>query len=46
MIITSPKTWMTALSDRVILAGLVYPQCQRVTDGQTDGVTDGRTDGL
>jgi len=44
-----PKTRVLGLSvgeDFVILARVVFTQCQRVTDGQTDGQTDGRTDGL
>ena len=28
--------------DRMIVAGVVLTQCQRVTDGPTDGQTDGR----
>ena len=28
----------------VILACVVFTQCQRVTDGRTDGQTDGQTD--
>jgi len=30
--------------DRIIVAGVVLTQCQRVTDGRTDGLTDGRRD--
>ena len=42
-----PKTRVLGLSvgeDLVILACVVFTQCQRVTDGQTDRQTDGRTD--
>jgi len=42
-----PKTRVLGLSvgeDFVILACVVFTQCQRVTDGRTDGQTDGRTD--
>ena len=38
-----PKTRVLGLSvgeDFVILAYVVYTQCQRVTDGQTDGQTN------
>ena len=43
-----PKTRVIGLSvgeDFVILACVVFTQCQRVTDGRTDGRTDRRTDG-
>jgi len=30
--------------DYVILACVIFTQCQRVTDGRTDGQTDGQTD--
>ena len=42
-----PKTRVIGLSvgeDFVILACVVFTQCQRVTDGQTDGQTDKQTD--
>ena len=42
-----PKTRVHGLSvgeDFVILACVVFTQCQRVTDGQTDGQTDGHPD--
>jgi len=38
-----PKTTVLVLSvgeDLVIVACVVFTQCQRVTDGQTDGQTD------
>ena len=38
-----PKTTVPGLSDGkdfVILASVVFTQCQRVTDGQTDGQPD------
>jgi len=41
-----PKTRVLGLSvgeDFVILARVVFTQCQRVTDGQTDRQTDRRT---
>jgi len=41
------KTRVLGLSvgeDFVILACVVFTQCQRVTDGRTDRRTDGRTD--
>jgi len=41
----NPKTRVLGLSvgeDFVILARVVFTQCQRVTDGQTDRQTDGR----
>jgi len=40
-----PKTRVLGLSvgeDFVILAYVVFTQCQRVTDGRTDGRTDRR----
>ena len=42
-----PKTRVIGLSvseDFVILACVVFTQCQRVTDGRTDGQTDRQTD--
>ena len=42
-----PKTRVIGLSvgeDFVILAFVVFTQCQRVTERRTDGQTDGRTD--
>jgi len=44
----NPKTRVLGLSDGedfVILARVVFTQCQRVTDRQTDRQTDGQTDG-
>ena len=41
------KTRVMGLSsseDRMIVAGVVLTQCQRLTDGRTDRRTDGRTD--
>jgi len=41
----NPKTRVLGLSvgeDFVILARVVFTQCQRVTDRRTDGQTDGR----
>jgi len=33
-----PESWGLSYSeDRMIVAGVVLTQCQRVTDGQTDG---------
>jgi len=37
---------LPSIEDRVIVAGVVLTQCQRLTDGQTDRRTDGRTDGF
>ena len=34
---------LSSSEDRMIVAGVVLTQCQRVTDGQTDGQTDGFT---
>jgi len=42
-----PKTRVLELSvgeDFVILACVVFTQCQRVTDGRTDRQTDGQPD--
>jgi len=36
---------LSSSEDRMIVAGVVLTQCQRLTDGQTDAQTDGRTDG-
>jgi len=33
---------LSSSEDRMVVAGVVLTQCQRVTDGQTDGWTDGR----
>jgi len=44
-----PKSRVLELSvgeDFMIIACVVFTQCQRVTDGQTDRRTDGRTDGM
>jgi len=38
-------TGLSSSEDRMIVAGVVLTQCQRVTDGQTDGRTDRQTDG-
>ena len=37
---------LSSSEDRMIVAGVVLTQCQRVTDRQTDGQTDGETDGF
>jgi len=37
---------LSSSEDRMIVAGVVLTQCQRLTDGQTDGQTDRRTDGF
>ena len=37
---------LSASEDRMIVAGVVSTQCQRVIDGQTDRQTDGQTDGF
>ena len=34
---------LSSSEDRMIVAGVVLTQCQRVTDGQTDRQTDGFT---
>ena len=34
---------LSSSEDRMIVAGVVLTQCQRLTDGQTDGQTDGFT---
>jgi len=34
---------LSSSEDRMIVAGVVLTQCQRVTDRQTDGQTDGFT---
>jgi len=34
---------LSSSEDRMIVAGVVLTQCQRLTDGQTDGRTDGFT---
>ena len=34
---------LSVCEDFVILACIVFTQCQRVTDGRTDGQTDRRT---
>jgi len=36
---------LSSSEDRMIVAGVVLTQCQRLTDRRTDGQTDGRTDG-
>ena len=36
---------LASSEERMIVAGVVLTQCQRLTDGLTDGQTDGRTDG-
>ena len=36
---------LSSSEDRMIVAGVVLTQCQRLTDGRTDGQTDIRTDG-
>jgi len=36
---------LSSSEDRMIVAGVILTQCQRVTDGQTDGQTDRQTDG-
>jgi len=33
---------LSSSEDRMIVAGVVLKQCQRLTDGQTDGQADGR----
>jgi len=35
---------LSSSEDRMIVAGVVLTQCQRVTDGRTDGRTDRQTD--
>jgi len=35
---------LSSSEDRMIVAGVVLTQCQRVTDRQTDGRTDRRAD--
>ena len=34
---------LSSSEDRMIVAGVVLTQCQRLTDGLTDGQTDGFT---
>ena len=34
---------LSSSEDRMIVAGVVLTECQRLTDGQTDGRTDGFT---
>jgi len=34
---------LSSSEDRMIVAGVILTQCQRVTDRQTDGQTDGIT---
>ena len=37
---------LSSIEDRMIVAGVVLTQCQRLTDGRTDRQTGGRTDGF